>query len=129
MKLFHLIRQASLALLIAGGAMFVSLPAQAGMVGTAQMTHSLTSSLSAAEITQQRHWIQSQLEANGVTKADAALRVSSLSDSQIQQVHQRIDEMPAGASALGTIALIALVLVITDLTGITDVFPFIRPQN
>ena len=129
MKLFHLIRQASLALLIAGGAMFVSLPAQAGMVGTAQMTHSLTSSLSAAEITQQRGWIQSQLEANGVTKANAALRVSSLSDSQIQQVQQRIDEMPAGAGALCTIALIALVLVITDLTGITDVFPFIRPQN
>ena len=109
--------------------LFVGLPAQAGMVGTAQMTHSLTTSLSAAEITQQRHWIQSQLEANGVTKADAALRVSSLSDSQIQQVHQRIDEMPAGAGALGTIALIALVLVITDLTGLTDVFPFIRPQN
>jgi hypothetical protein len=129
MKLFHLIRQTGLALLIAGGAMFVSLPAQAGMVSTAQMTHSLTSSLSAAEITQQRGWIQSQLEANGVTKADAALRVSSLSDSQIQQVHQRVDEMPAGAGALGTIALIALVLVITDLTGITDVFPFIRPQN
>ena len=109
--------------------LFVGLPAQAGMVGTAQMTNSLNVSLSAAEITQQRNWIQRQLEANGVTKADAALRVSSLSDSQIQQVHQRIDEMPAGAGALGTIALIALVLVITDLTGITDVFPFIRPQN
>ncbi len=129
MKLFHLIRQTGLALLIAGGAMFVSLPAQAGMVGTAQMTHSLTSSLSAAEITQQRGWIQSQLEANGVTKTNAAIRVSSLSDSQIQQVHQRIDEMPAGAGALGVIAFGFLVLVITDLTGLTDVFPFIRPQN
>ena len=129
MNLYHFIRQTGLALLIASGAMFVSLPAQAGMVGTAEMTRSLTISLSAAEITQQRNWIQRQLEANGVNKVDAALRVSSLSDSQIQQVQQRVDEMPAGAGVLGVIAFGFLVLVITDLTGLTDVFPFIRPQN
>jgi hypothetical protein len=55
--------------------------------------------------------------------------VSSLSDAQVQQIHQRIDEMPAGSGALGTVAFIFLVLVITDLTGLTDVFPFIRPVN
>jgi len=133
MKLFHLIRrlicQTGLALLIAGSAMFVSLPAQAGMLGTSEMTHSLPISLSTAEITQQRSWLQKQLEANGVNQADAALRVSSLSDSQIQQVNQRVDEMPAGAGVVGIIALGFLVLAITDLIGITDVFPFIRPQN
>ena len=120
-----LIRIASVAVVL----IFAAIPAQAGMVGTAAMTSSLNTGLSNAEIATQRSWIQQQLEANGVPASNAALRVSSLSDSQIQQVHQRIDEMPAGASALGTIALIALVLVITDLTGITDVFPFIRPQN
>jgi len=129
MKLLQLIRQAGLALLIAGSAMFVSLPAQAGMVGTTEMTQSLNINLTAAEITEQRNWIQKQLEANGVSKADAALRVSSLSDSQIQQVNQRVEEMPAGAGVVGVLAFGFLVLVITDLTGLTDVFPFIRPQN
>ena len=108
---------------------FSAIPAQAGMVGTAEMTSSLNTGLSNAEISVQRAWIQQQLEANGVPASHAALRVSSLSDNQIQQVHQRIDEMPAGAGALGIIAFGFLVLVITDLTGITDVFPFIRPQN
>lgn len=108
---------------------FAAIPAQAGMVGTAEMTSSVNTGLSNAEIATQRSWIQQQLEANGVPANNAALRVSSLSDSQIQQIHQRIDEMPAGAGVLGVIAFGFLVLVITDLTGLTDVFPFIRPQN
>ena len=120
-----LIRIATVAVVL----IFAAIPAQAGMVGTAEMTSSLNTGLSSAEISVQRSWIQQQLEVNGVNASDAVIRVSSLSDRQVQQIHQRIDEAPAGAGALGIIALIALVLVITDLTGYTDVFPFIRPQN
>ena len=129
MNIIKLSRKLMMVMTIVTTSLFVGLPAQAAMVGTAEMTTGLNTGLSAAEITQQRSWIQQQLEANGVPAKDAALRVSSLSDQQIQQVHQRIDEMPAGAGALGTLAFIALVLVITDLTGLTDVFPFIRPAN
>ncbi len=106
--------------------LFVGLPAQAGMVGTAEIVN--ISSLS-GDITAKRAWIQQQLEVNGVDAEAAALRVSSLSNQQVQQVSQRLEEMPAGAGALGTVAFIFLVLVITDLTGYTDVFPFIRPAS
>lgn len=106
--------------------LFVGLPAQAGMLGTAEM---LDMNSPSSEIATQRDWIQQQLEANGVETADAALRVASLSDQQVEQVHQRFDEMPAGAGAVGTVAIIFLVLVVTDLVGYTDIFPFIRPAS
>ena len=130
MKLIQLIKKSVLILTIALTSLFAAAPAQAGMVGTASLSsnsmHLTTGIETAAE---QRQWIQTQLETNGVEPAEAALRVSSLSDAQVQQIHQRIDEMPAGSGALGTVAFIFLVLVITDLTGLTDVFPFIRPVN
>lgn len=106
--------------------LFVGLPAQAGMLGTAEM---LDMNSSSGEIATQRDWIQQQLEANGVDAEDAAMRVASLSDQQVEQVHRRFEEMPAGAGALGVVVFIALVLMITDLVGYTDVYPFIRPAS
>ncbi len=128
MKLMRLLKQTSLAVMIAVLSTFVSIPAQAGMVGTAELAGN-AQVLSASELGAQRNWIQQQLEANGVSANDAALRVSSLSDQQVQQVQQRLEEMPAGAG-VGTVLVIGfVVLVITDLVGLTDVFPFIRPAN
>lgn len=128
MQLVNLSKRLTIIMTIVMSSLFVGLPAQAGMVGTAGLSN-LQTTTSVESLVEQRHWIKTQLEANGVAPADAALRVSSLSDRQVQQVHQRIDEMPAGAGALGIIAFGFLVLAITDLTGLTDVFPFIRPVN
>ncbi|MCP4489089.1 MAG: PA2779 family protein [Gammaproteobacteria bacterium] len=129
MKLVNLFKHSGLVALIACLATFVSLPAQSAMLGTADMIGHSQVALGSESITTQRQWIQSQLEANGVGQSDAMLRVSSLSDSQVQQIHQRIDELPAGASTGGIILFGFLVLLITDLTGLTDVFPFIRPLD
>lgn len=130
MRLIPIIRKSFVVLTIAITSLFVAVPASAGMVGTASLSsNAMQITISADSLVEQRQWIQTQLEANGVATEDAVLRVSSLTDDQVQQIHQRIDEMPAGSSALGTIAFIALILVITDLTGLTDVFPFIRPAN
>ncbi len=52
-----------------------------------------------------------------------------MSDDQVIQIHQRLDEMPAGAGAAGTVLFIFAVLAITDLMGVTDIFPFIRPME
>jgi len=128
MKLMSLLKQTSLVVMIAALSTFVSIPAQAGMVGTVELAGNVQI-LNASELKAQRDWIQRQLEANGVSANDAALRVSSLSDQQVQQVQQRLEEMPAGAG-VGTVLVIGfVVLVITDLVGLTDVFPFIRPAK
>jgi len=77
-----------------------------------------------------REDVQEQLTLLGVDPEEAAQRVAGLSDEEIEQIAGRLDELPAGEGALGAvigaILVIFLVLLITDLLGLTDVFPFVR---
>ena len=108
--------------------LFVSLPGQTAMVGTAEISRDIASiNVDQTTLQQQRLWIQQQLVANGVSAADSAMRVSLLSDAQVRQVRQQFDEMPAGAGVAGIIVTAAIVILVTDLIGLTDVYPFIRP--
>ncbi len=102
-------------------AMAFCLPAQAGMVGTAQMQPGSGVPV-LADVAQQREWIRQELVKGGVEDALALERVDAMTDAQIAMVYQRMDEMPAGADA-GVIIIIGLVLVITELMGYTDIFP------
>ena len=77
-----------------------------------------------------RSEVRKHLEAWGVDTKEARARVDSLTDREIAEIAAQIDQMPAGGDGLGILvgaALIAfLVLVITDILGYTDVFPFIE---
>lgn len=106
-------------LLIAVVAMGVSLPGQAAMVSTAQLQSSELAADSGS-ISVKRDWITRQLVVGGVDKSDAKLRVAALTDAQVLKIHQRIDQEPAGGNIL---VIIFLVLVITELTGVTDIVP------
>ena len=76
--------------------------------------------------------VQSQLISLGVDPAEAASRVATLSDEEIQQIAGRLDELPAGEGGVGVVVgailIIFLVLLITDLLGATDVFPFVNKK-
>jgi UPF0716 family protein affecting phage T7 exclusion len=78
----------------------------------------------------QRQDARDQMVAFGVDPAEAASRVASLSDREIHQIAGQIDRLPAGQGVLvaliGAAVLIFLVLLITDLLGLTHVFPFVR---
>jgi hypothetical protein len=130
MSIKKLIKNISLTVLIAVAAASISMPAQAAMVATGQIVSDADGQVFDLQTMQQkRDWIQTQLEKSGVSQADSILRVSSMSDNQVIQVHQRMDEMPAGAGAAGTVLVVFIVLMITDLMGATDIFPFIRPME
>ena len=77
--------------------------------------------------------VQQQLTILGVDPEEAARRVASLSDEEIQQIAGRLEEMPAGEGGVGPIVgailIIFLVLLITDLLGLTDVFPFVKKKS
>ena len=77
-----------------------------------------------------REDVQSQLRAQGVDPDEALARVAALSDAEVRLIADRIDAMPAGQDALGTLIGVALVvfiiLLVTDLMGVTDIFPFIK---
>jgi hypothetical protein len=74
--------------------------------------------------------VRDQIVALGVDPAEAAARVAALSDAQVREIAGKIDQLPAGQSAIGVVVgailVIFLVLLVTDLLGLTDVFPFIR---
>ena len=126
MLVLRFLRKLGLVFAVVATSLLVGMPAQAGMVGTAQVVQFGGHS---DEMVAQREWIRGQLEAHGVEAAEAASRVASLSDEQVRQLREGFDEAPAGAGAVGLVAFIFVVLVITDLTGYTDVFPFIRPAS
>jgi hypothetical protein len=79
-----------------------------------------------------REDVQKQLVLLGINSEEAASRVASLSNEEIQQIAGRLDELPAGEGGVGVIVgailIIFLVLLITDLLGLTDVFPFVNKK-
>ncbi|MGR4067831.1 PA2779 family protein [Halomonas sp. LR3S48] len=73
-----------------------------------------------------REDVQKQLVAQGVDLAEVEARVAALSDEEARQMAEQLDQMPAGASVVGALVLIFLVLLVTDILGLTNVFPFTR---
>jgi len=101
-------------------------PASAGMIGTEQ---ALSPRLAATDIGATRALIEKQLIGLGVEAEMAQQRARSLSDRQVAEIGQRLDELPAGADAAGILLTVFIVFVITDVIGATDIFPFIHPVN
>lgn len=128
MKLLNPLKRLCQSLALAIVMLFTSLPAQSAMIGTAEINRDIAGiGIDAQTLQQERLWIQQQLIANGVSKTDSVLRVSHLSDAQVHQVRHHFDEMPAGAGVAGVVITVGIVLLVTDLLGLTDIFPFVRP--
>jgi hypothetical protein len=77
-----------------------------------------------------REDVSAQMVALGVDPVEAVNRVAGLSDAEVRQIAGHLDQLPAGQSAVGAVIgaalFIFLVLLITDLLGLTNVFPFVR---
>lgn len=68
------------------------------------------------------------LQERGVDRDAAKARIAALSDADAAELAARIDDAPAGGvNALVVVGAVFLVLVVTDLLGMTRIFPFIRP--
>jgi hypothetical protein len=77
-----------------------------------------------------RRDVRDQMVAFGVDPDEAQARVAGLSDREIGEIAGQIDRLPAGQGVLvalvGAAVFIFIVLLITDLLGLTHVFPFVR---
>jgi len=107
-----------------------SLPvAQAGMVTTDQVIASQQSTADRARIAQwlDRDDLQQKLAEQGIDSATAKARIAALSDAEVAQMNQQLDQLPAGQGILGLAATIFVVFIITDAVGATDVFTFVKP--
>jgi hypothetical protein len=109
-------------------------PLQAAMVGTADMLQQQDRELARAKVAgfMERQDVAHYLSTLGVDSNEAKARVASLTDEEISMLADKIDHLPAGGDAVGFLVLVAivlfLVLVITDLIGVTDVFTFIKKR-
>jgi len=106
-------------------------PAHAAMVSTDKI---LKQNLDRERLTilLDRSEVRKQLEAWGVKSEEAKAWIDSLTDQEISEIVARIDQMPAGGSAIGILVggalLVFFVLLVTDILGYTDVFPFVKGQ-
>lgn len=73
--------------------------------------------------------VQEQLTQLGVDSELAKSRVAAMSDAEIAQLNQHLADQPAGQDILGLAFMVFVVLVITDMLGATDVFPFVKNIN
>lgn len=111
---------------------FAAATAHANIVGTDEL---ISDSAINAEREQVREFmtrdeIREQMEALGIDHDEALSRIDSLSDSEVQQIAGRLDTLPAGEGVVGPIVgalvLIFIILLITDLLCLTNVFPFTK---
>jgi hypothetical protein len=75
-----------------------------------------------------RSEVRDALAARGVDAAQVEARVAALTDEEARLLAEQLDRLPAGASdILGILFAIFIILLITDILGLTKVFPFTRP--
>jgi hypothetical protein len=70
------------------------------------------------------------LAPQGVDPAQLQARLAALSDDEARDLAARIDQLPAGGDGgevLGILFAVFVILLITDILGLTKVFPFTRP--
>ena len=77
----------------------------------------------------QREDVRQQLLNMGVDPAAVESRINLMTQEEIAQLNQQVEDLPAGGSVLGVLLIIFIVFVITDVIGATDIFPFIKPVN
>ena len=126
------------ALVVAVAMFVVSMPlprVQAALVSTEQLLAAGDGAAERARVLAflERADVREQIVALGVDPNEAAARVQALSDAQVREIAGQLDQLPAGQSAIGIIVgailLVFLILLLTDLLGLTNVFPFVNHKK
>jgi hypothetical protein len=126
---FMSLKRAVAALLIVSTASFgFYAPAQAQIIGTEEAQTSASTQADRDKVNNflQRDDVRQALVGRGVSSDAAQERVRAMTDAEVAQLAERIDQAPAGGDALGVIFAVFIVLLITDIIGWTKVFPFTR---
>lgn len=78
----------------------------------------------------EREDVRRALINQGIDPREAGARIDSLSDTEAIRVGDKLDQLPAGSGALEVFLIVSLIafiiLLITDIMGYTDIFPFVK---
>lgn len=134
-RIRHTCRRITPIVLAAFGLLSLYMPiAQAGMI--APSTYAQQTSAGAAQQQLQQFLARDDVRARlielGVDPAQAQARVESLSDQEAKLAAERLQQLPAGGDGggiVGALVFIFVLLLITDLLGLTDVYPFVKKHR
>lgn len=77
-----------------------------------------------------REDVRAEFAHYGITADEMEMKLASMSDSEIRYLHGQLETLPAGQSAVGAIigaaVLVFIILLVTDLLGLTSVFGFVN---
>jgi hypothetical protein len=128
MKIFRRFARPVGAVLVAAVAtLSLHIPAaDAAMIGTDQVLSPLQAQQARDRLheTLARQDVSDQLRTLGVDPVQVQTRVDALTDAEAQQLAAHLDTMPAGGGVGGVILFLFVLLLITDILGLTHVFPF-----
>jgi len=105
----------------------IQAPAMADMVGTPALAMQ-------AELQMQRNDVRTFMARDdvrqamlgyGVNAADIDARINNMTESELLQIQNQMDMLPAGGNAVGLILGVILIFVLLDLLGATNIFPSI----
>ncbi len=111
--------------------------AQAALVGTAQVAEvqgmvsvDVAAAAQRAQVLSylDRPEVVAGLTERGASADEARSRVAALTDAEVVQLAHTLDTAPAGADGgiVGAVVFIFVLLLVTDVLGLTKVFPFTR---
>jgi hypothetical protein len=129
-----LARTVSAVLVAAVTALSVPAPASAGLVGTEEVARAeapagLLLDRAGLAALLERADVRERLEALGVDPTQARTRVDALTDEEVGRLAGQVGALPAGAgvgSVVGVLFAVFIILLVTDILGLTRVFPFTR---
>jgi hypothetical protein len=105
---------------------------QAAIVSTEQVVTAAAAEQNRAKVaaTFERADVQAELQKMGVSTDEARARVAAMSDAEAASVANKIDSLPAGGDGIvGAIVFIFVLLLVTDILGLTKVFPFTKSMR
>ena len=106
--------------------------AYAAIIGTETLLDSMRGQEARAYLKQlaARQDVQKALVAQSIDPAEAKARIASLSDAEAIRAAEKFDQLPAAGGFFETLLIVAflvfLILLITDIAGYTDIFPFVK---
>lgn len=105
--------------------------AQAGIITTESYVEQTRADARRDKVTEmlQRDDVRAQMLAMGVDPSQLDARLAGLSDAEVTELANRMEELPAGAGVVELLLVVLLVFVILDIAGVTDVFPFINSAD
>jgi hypothetical protein len=97
--------------------------AQAGIVSTNSIVNAQRDANLASIRTQmQREDVQAQMQKMGVDAASVDARLATLSDSELRDLADQMQNAPAGGSVLVLLGAVFVVLLVLELVGVIDIF-------